>query len=124
MSPSPSLETSASHRPAIDAQTARAAGAFMRRIRERFPVSEAYLFGSRARQTHAADSDADVAVVLKGKRANRFAVVQDMAGVAFDVMLETGVNVQALPLWEEDLKTPGAYSNPALLENILRGLRL
>ena len=93
----------------------------MRRIRDHFSVSEAYLFGSRAHLTHEPDSDADVAVVLKGRRENRFAVVRDMAGVAFDVMLETGVNVQALPLWEDDLKT---YSNSALLENIRRGLRL
>jgi predicted nucleotidyltransferase len=111
-------------RTSIDAQTARATGAFMRRIRDHFPVSEAYLFGSRAGQTHTPDSDADVAVVLKGKRDHRFAVVQGMAAIAFDVMLETGVNVQALPLWEEDLKHPDVYINPALLKNILRGVRL
>jgi predicted nucleotidyltransferase len=107
--------------PPLDEQTARATEAFMRQIRDRFTVNEAFLFGSRAQQTHTSDSDADVAVVLKGSREKRFAMVQDMAGVAFDVLLETGVNVQALPLWEDDLKT---YSNPALLKNILRGLRL
>ena len=111
--------------PAMDEQTARAAEAFMRRIRTRYPVRAAFLYGSRARQTHRPDSDADIAIVLEGERANHFAVVQDMAGAAFDTMLETGVNVQALPLWEREFSHSMDYSNPALLENIRReGIRL
>jgi hypothetical protein len=48
-----------------------------------------------------------------------------MAGIAFDVMLETGILVQALPLWEAELRQPERFSNPALIENIKRdGLRL
>jgi hypothetical protein len=48
-----------------------------------------------------------------------------MAGIAFDVMMETGVLVEALPLWADELKRPEAFSNPGLIENIRReGLRL
>jgi hypothetical protein len=48
-----------------------------------------------------------------------------MAGIAFDVMQETGVLVDPLPLWESELKRPESFSNPKLIENIRRdGLKL
>jgi hypothetical protein len=48
-----------------------------------------------------------------------------MAGIAFDVMLETGVLVDAIPFWEEEWEHPELFSNPALIENIRReGVRL
>lgn len=40
-------------------------------------------------------------------------------------MLETGVMVEALPLWSGEIEQPHIYSNPGLIENILReGIRL
>jgi hypothetical protein len=48
-----------------------------------------------------------------------------MAGIAFDVLLDTGVLIQALPLWRDELEPPEQFSNPALIENIQReGVRL
>ena len=48
-----------------------------------------------------------------------------MADIAFDVMLETGVLVEAIPLWEDEWEHPERFSNPALIENIRReGVRL
>jgi antitoxin ChpS len=48
-----------------------------------------------------------------------------MAGIAFDVMLETGVLIEAVPLWEEEWAHPERFNNPALIENIQRdGIRL
>jgi uncharacterized protein len=41
-----------------------------------------------------------------------------MAGITFDMMLETGVLVDPLPLWEGDLKRPERLSNPGLIENL------
>jgi DNA invertase Pin-like site-specific DNA recombinase/predicted nucleotidyltransferase len=109
----------------IDAETERAARTFMQRLNGKYPVIEGILFGSRARGTHSAESDADIAVVLKGTKGNRYAVSSDMAGIAFDVMLETGVLVEALPLWADEYKRPETFSNPALIRNIQRdGLRL
>jgi uncharacterized protein len=64
-------------------------------------------------------------VVLRGRHGNRTAAALDMAGIAFDVLLETGVLVEALPLWEDELKHPKRFSNPALIESIRReGTRL
>ena len=111
--------------PRLDAQTERAARSFMRHLDGRYHVREAILFGSRARMTHTPDSDADIAVVLEGEHGNRSAAVKDMAGIAFHVMMETGVMVEALPLWGDEIERPEIYSNPALIKNILReGIRL
>jgi predicted nucleotidyltransferase len=110
---------------ALDPETERAIRAFMQRIAGRYSVSEGILFGSRARHTHHAESDADIAVVLKGTHGNRTAAVVDMAGIAFDVLLETGVLVEALPLWEDEIQHPELFRNPALIQNIRRdGVRL
>ena len=124
----PALADNAARRPGRslpDAATIRAARAFRRRIEGRYPVRELLLFGSRARGTHHAESDADLAVVLSGDGGARARIAGEMAEVAFDVLMETGILVQALPLWEGDLRQPERFSNPALLASIRReGLRL
>lgn len=111
--------------PRVDAATARAARAFLRLIEGRYPVREVLLFGSRARGTHHAGSDADFAVVLAGECGARGRVSGEMAEIAFDVLMETDILVQAVPLWEGELRQPERFSNPALLASIRRdGLRL
>ena len=72
----------------------------MLHIADRYSVSEGIVHGSRAPRDHTADSDADIAVILKGERGGGYKVSSDMAGIAFDVMLETEFLLQALPLWE------------------------
>jgi DNA invertase Pin-like site-specific DNA recombinase/predicted nucleotidyltransferase len=112
-------------RQALDAETDRAARVFMQRLEGKYPAIEGLVFGSRARGDNRADSDADIAVILKGERGDRYKVSGDMAGIAFDVMLETGVLVDPLPLWEDELKRPEQFNNPRLIDNIRRdGLRL
>lgn len=113
------------HNTTIDAETMRAAGAFLDRISNRYPVSRAILFGSRARGSFRPDSDVDIAVLLRGYPGQRVDAALDMAGIAFDVLLDTGILVEALPLWEEEWEHPEQFNNPALLENIRReGVRL
>jgi DNA invertase Pin-like site-specific DNA recombinase len=112
-------------RPTLDAETEHAARVFMQRIEGQYPAIEGLVYGSRARGDHKPDSDTDLAVILKGKRGDRYKVSGDMAAIAFDVMLETGVLVSALPLWEDEFRQPESFSNPALIANIKReGLRL
>jgi len=108
----------------IDAERA-VAQAFLRRLPDSYEVAQAILFGSRARGDHRADSDLDLAVVLKGDRGDFIDTKLDMAGVAFDVLMETGVLVQPLPLWSDDFVRPDRFANPALIRTIeAEGIRL
>ena len=107
-------------RPALDAETERAARVFLKRLEGKYPVVDAILYGSRARGDHTPDSDADIAVILKGEKGDRYKVSGDMAGLEFHVLMETGIMVQGLPLWEDEVARPETFSNPALIANILR----
>lgn len=86
----------------------------------RYTVREAVLYGSRARQTHTPESDADIATVLDGERGNRTWIGRDLAGIAFDVLIEAGILVEALPLWADEFERPDASGNPALSHAIRR----
>lgn len=107
-------------RPRLDEQTKGAALAFLRRLEGRFPVKAALVFGSRARGDHRPDSDADVAVILRGDVGDRYKTSAEMAGAAFDALMETGVLIDPLPLWEKEMRFPDRFSNPQLIENIKR----
>ena len=98
-------------------QTARL---FLAQVNNRFDTAGAILFGSQARNDAQSDSDADVAVLLRGKHGRRLDVALEMADMAFDVMLATGLLIDALPIWEEEWQHPETFNNPALLENIRR----
>ena len=102
----------------VDADTARAASVFVERVAAQFPVSGAILFGSRARGSHRPDSDADIAVLLRGRRGEFVDTKLAMADIAYEVLLETGVHIQPLPIWEDEWEHPESYSNPRLLQNI------
>jgi predicted nucleotidyltransferase len=104
----------------IDPNTERTVRAFLAEIERRYDVAGVILYGSRARGAHDKDSDADVAVLLNGTRRDYWTVLGDMAAVEFDVMLETGILVSALPVWLDEWENPEKHSNPHLLYNIKR----
>ena len=109
----------------IDTETAQAVRAFIGKIAAQYDFSAAFLFGSRARKSHRADSDADVAVLLHGQPGKFVATKLAMADLAYDVLLETGIRIQPLPVWEDEWRHPEKYSNPRLLRNIEHeGIRL
>jgi len=108
----------------IDPDTETAVRRFLDEIATRYEVEAAILYGSRARGTHHEESDADVAVLMRGEE-DFWPVKRDMARTAFDVMLETNILVSALPIWPDEWENPESSSNPALLYNITReGVRL
>jgi uncharacterized protein len=111
--------------PQVDPETAHALRLFAERAGHRYDVLDAVLFGSRARADHRPDSDADLALLLRGERGHRIDVAVQLADLAFDVMLETGILIEAIPFWEDEWTHPEGFANPALIENIRReGVRL
>lgn len=109
----------------LDPATELATHAFLERVRAHFDVAEAILFGSRARGDFLPDSDADVAVLLRGEPGKLVPTKLEMSDIAYDVLLDTGINVSPLPVWLTEWAHPEDYSNPRLLENIAReGVRL
>ncbi len=92
------VDAGLSIRSRLDPATASAARTFLRHIESRYALLDMLVYGSRARGTHKPESDADIAVILKGKRGDRSAIGIQMAGIAVDVLDETGILVSALPL--------------------------
>ena len=98
---------------------------FVQRITARYDVKGIILFGSRARDDFRSDSDVDIAVLINGNHGDFVSTKLSMADIAYDVLLETGVRIQLLPIWEDEWKHPESYPNPRLLRNIEReGIRL
>lgn len=109
----------------IDPNTAQAVQRFLALITTRYDTAGAILYGSRARGTHRSDSDADIAVLLRGEHRRFLATKLAMADMAFEVLLETGIRISPLPVWLDEWEHPETYSNPTLLRNIAReGIRL
>lgn len=105
--------------------TERAARAFIAKVAACYDYAGATLFGSRARHSNRPDSDADTAVILHGHPGKFVSTKLEMVDLAYDTLLETGIRIQPLPIWEEEWAHPEAYSNPHLLRNIEReGVRL
>ena len=107
----------------LDDATVKTVAEFLARVSRVFDVQQAILFGSRAKGTFTNDSDADVAVLLAGNsnQKNKFMATKlAMADVAFDVLLDTGIRIEPLPVWEDEWAQPDSYRNPLLLRNIER----
>ena len=109
----------------IDQETENAVRRFLALIAPKYDMAGVIVYGSRVRGTHRPDSDADVAVILRGEHQRALAVTLAMADMAFDVLLDTGINISPLPVWLDEWEHPENYSNPALLKNIVEeGVRL
>ena len=80
----------------------------------------ALLFGSQARGSAHAGSDTDVAVMLGGEPGDFVATKLALDDVAYDVLLDSGIRIQPLPIWEREWAHPDQSSNPRLLANIAR----
>ncbi len=111
---------SAAPNPTLDPDTARAARMFVDTAAKRFAVRQAWLFGSRARGDARPDSDADIALLLDGPEGAFVATKLDLDDVAYDVLLETGVHVQPLPMWTSHWNDPSRFVAPALIRAVKR----
>lgn len=112
------MQTLANH--PLDIKTVTTINEFLKLVEAVFSVRSAILFGSRARGEFKPESDADVAVLLTGNHGKFMAAKLAMSDMAFDVMLNTGIRVEAIPVWEDEWANPDDYRNPFLLRNIER----
>ena len=103
-----------------DATTLDAARRYLAILDKDYDIAAAYLFGSRARGDHHEDSDADLAIILNGPKgtANTISTMLKMVNPAYDVFLETWIDISPMPIWLEDWEQPERHSNPGLIENI------
>ena len=109
----------------IDASTQVAIQRFLALLSPNYELAGAIVYGSRARGTHRHDSDADVAILLGGERQRTLSTALAMADVAYEVLLDTGINIAPLPVWLDQWQHPETFSNPTLLQEIAReGIRL
>lgn len=104
----------------IDQLTLSTVSRFIDSVRQRYDLNRVVLFGSYARHDATQDSDADVMLLLKGSHGDFIHTKLDLADIAFDVMLDTGIRIDPLPVWEDQWNDPQSFSNPTLLANIQR----
>ncbi len=104
----------------IPADTLAATRTFAARVASTYPTQQAILFGSRARGTAHDESDADVAVILSSLPGHFVKIKMALNDIAYDLLLDTGIRIQPLPVWKGEWTHPERYSNPHLLRNIAR----
>ncbi|HUN71400.1 MAG TPA: nucleotidyltransferase domain-containing protein [Steroidobacteraceae bacterium] len=102
----------------LDPQTEKAVRAFLARVPPELKVEKAIVFGSRARGDNAPDSDADLALVFE--RGNEWRIVELLGGLSFDVLMDTGILVQPVPISTFDWTHPERFPRPGFLRNVAR----
>lgn len=66
-----------------------------------------------------------MALLLSGPQGPFLDTKLELADIAYEVLLATGIRIQPLPVWGEEWEHPETYTNPRLLQNIAReGIRL
>ena len=98
--------------------TTQATKLFMEKVAAAFPIKRVLMFGSRARRDANTESDIDLAILMAGPKGDFFALKLEMDDIAYDILLETGMRIQPLPIWEDEWNHPEQYSNPYLIKNI------
>lgn len=95
-----SQEHSESDAPVDDRRVSQALSTYIADLRaaEGSAVESVHLFGSRARGDHRADSDVDVLVVYRDANDPEWVRLRRLSGLAFDVLLDTGVHIQPHPV--------------------------
>jgi len=80
----------------------------------------AILFGSYARGDSRSDSDVDVAVISDDWAGDIYAESMSLSDLAYDILLETDVVIQPVPVRLTHWEHPELSPNPRFLANIRR----
>jgi predicted nucleotidyltransferase len=103
----------------LDPDTESAVREFLARIPSDIRLERAILFGSRARGEHRPDSDADLALILH-ERGNDGQTLLMLAGIAWDVFVDTGIMIQPMTIAFEDWLHPDGFLRPGFLKTVDR----
>jgi uncharacterized protein len=103
----------------LDPETESAVRMFLERLPPDIRLEQAILFGSRVRGEATADSDADLALVLR-ERGNDGEILSMLSGLAYHVFLDTGIMVQPVPIALEDWLHPEDFPRPGFLRTVQR----
>jgi len=98
----------------------QATSLFITVVKRQFSIQRVLMFGSRARGDEHDESDIDLAVLMEEASGDFFKLKLKMDDIAYDILLETGMRIQALPIWQNEWQHPERYSNPYLIKNIQR----
>ena len=104
----------------LDPATEQVARTFLAEVKRQYDVAGAYVFGSRAR------GEAPPPRAIRTWQsccmdcpAGRMHEAMIMADIAYDLMLETGIRVEPLPLWESEWEHPETFNNPDSLRTFV-----
>jgi len=103
----------------LDPETEGAVRLFLDQLPSDIRLERAILFGSRARGEARPDSDADLALILH-ERGNDGQTLGMLAGLAYQVFLDTGIMIQPVPIAIEDWLHPEDFMRPGFLRNVER----
>jgi predicted nucleotidyltransferase len=106
----------------VDPETDLTAKSIKAAVQRRFGAQLAgiYLFGSRARGDHRADSDLDVAVVLHDVVRPLSVVDRELLDLTYPLEIERGVHIQAWALPAEALEGEGTGLRARLAATVRR----
>jgi uncharacterized protein len=109
-------------RPPTEEEVARALRRFAADVERLYgpALVDVYLYGSRARGDHHPHSDVDVAVVLRDGTWSEGEEGDRLADLTYDILIEDGADIQALPVSETDWSNPARHPNPSLLRTMRR----
>lgn len=91
---------------------------FLARVPPELKVEKAIVFGSRARGDNRPDSDADLALIFE--RGNEWRIVGLLGALSFDVLMDTGILIQPVPISTFDWMHPEEFPRPGFLRTVAR----
>lgn len=109
-------------RPPTEEEVRRALRRFAAIAREHYGarLKGLYLFGSRARGDHHPHSDVDVAVVLQDGDWRSWNEVRTLSDLTYDLLIEDGADIQAIPIRVSEWEEPSRHANPSLVRTARR----
>lgn len=104
----------------LDDRVQRATRMFIQKVSERYEIVAAILYGSYARGDNSEHSDVDLAIIIHRINMRHMDISLDMGDIAYDVLLETDIDISPIPIFSDNWSNPSKFSNPELLQNIAR----